>query len=247
MKSNRPVALITGAAKRLGASFARLLHANEYNVVIHYRHSKTDAEALCQSLNNTRANSAVTIQADFENTPSLLKLIKEAHQQWQRLDVLINNASDYFPTKMGKTTEAQWQTLMASNLKAPYFLSQTATPYLRQTQGCIVNISDVNALLPLKNYPVYCTAKAGLNMLTKALALELGPEIRVNAVAPGPTLWPEGKNAPDEATKLKSIDRTILKRKGEPNDIASAVIFLIQHSHITGHILNVDGGKSAFL
>lgn len=247
MKSNRPVALITGAAKRLGRTFAQTLHNKEYNVVIHYRHSKTEAQTLCHELNNIRANSALTVQADFIHSHSASKVIEAAIQQWQRLDVLINNASDYFPTEISDATETQWQALMDSNLKAPYFLSQQAAPYLRDTQGSILNISDVNAFRPIKNYSIYCTAKAGLNMLTEALALELGPEVRVNAIAPGPTLWPEGKNAPDATQKLKSIERTILKRKGSPQDIANALIFLIQNTHITGHILNVDGGRSTLL
>lgn len=247
MKSNLPVALITGSAKRIGAEIARSLHANQYNVVIHYRHSKAKANALCEQLNSIRVNSAIVLQADFAKIQSSPKLINEALEKWQRLDVLINNASEYFPTEVGNTTDQQWQALMNSNLKAPYFLSQEAAVHLQQSQGCIINISDVNAHYPLHNYPVYSTAKAGLNMLTKALAQELGPKIRVNAVAPGSTLWPEGQHAPDDNKKLKSIERTILKRKGETTDIADAVIFLIQHPYITGQILNVDGGKSVFL
>lgn len=247
MKSNLPVALITGAAKRLGAEIACALHAHHYNVVIHYRHSKTQADALCQQLNSTRANSAIGLQADFTTTDSLPTLANAAYAKWQRLDVLINNASEYFPTVVGETTERQWQMLINSNLTAPYFLTQAALAYLQEAQGCIVNISDVNAYRPLKDYPVYSTAKAGLNMLTKALARELGSAIRVNAVAPGPTLWPEGEHTPDDAAKLKSIAHTILKRQGKPQDIADAVIFLVQHPHITGHILNIDGGKSVFI
>jgi len=247
MKSNRPVALITGAARRLGKTFTQALHSKGYNVVIHYRQSKTEAQALCHALNNLCPNSAITVQADFIDSHSTSKVIEAAIQPWQRLDVLVNNASDYFPTEISNATETQWDVLMASNLKAPYFLSQKAAPYLRHTQGCIVNISDINTLRPIKNYSIYCTAKAGLNMLTEVLALELGPEIRVNAIAPGPTLWPEGKNAPDTAQKLKSIEQTILKRKGNPQDIANALMFLIQNTHITGHILNIDGGRSTLL
>lgn len=240
MKSNQPVVLITGAAKRLGAAIVRYLHAHHYDVIIHYRHSATEAEALCQACNVARAHSAITLPADLNQAEACRRLVDQAYHAWQRLDVLINNASDYFPTPVGKTTEQQWNDLINSNLKAPYFLSQAAAPYLQQTHGCIVNISDVNALRPLPHYPIYCAAKAGLNMLTQALAKELAPEVRVNAVAPGLTTYSHHKNIQD---KKKRSGQTLLKRPADPEEIAHAVLFLIQNQYITGQTVNVDGGK----
>lgn len=231
--SNAPVAIITGSAKRLGAEMVRLLHANHYRVVIHYRRSKKEAQALCDACNRTRPHSAVLLPGDLNQFDIYSTLIESAYHTWQRLDVLVNNASEYFSTDISKTTAQQWDALINSNLKAPYFLSQAAAPYLKKTKGCIINISDVNALRPLKNYPVYCAAKAGLNMLTQALAKELAPDIRVNAVAPGPTIYSTQTNQ----------GKTLLKRPATPGEIAAAVLFLIQHGFITGEILNVDGGK----
>ena len=239
--SNSPVALVTGAARRLGGAIARTLHAHQYRVVIHYRTSEKEALALCEQLNTLRPHSAMALQADFEKTDVLKKLIDDAHDVWQRLDVLVNNASEYFPTEVGHTTEQQWHALMISNLQAPYFLAQSAVPYLQKTRGCIINLSDINGFCPLKNYAVYCAAKAGLNSMTHALAKALGPDIRVNAVAPGPIPWPEDI---DEQSQKTIIEQSLLKRLGTADDVANAVLFLIQQPHITGEILKVDGGKS---
>ena len=237
------VALITGAAHRVGAMIARALHAQGMNLVLHYRHSGEAAQRLQVELHAIRADSVVLVQADLLDTAALPALVDMALSTWQRLDVLVNNASSFYPTPVGSVTEAQWDDLTGSNLKAPFFLAQAAAPYLAQQHGCIVNIVDIHADRPLKAHPVYSIAKAGLVMLTKALARELGPEVRVNAVAPGAILWPE--HALDTAAKEYIISRTALKRQGVPHDIAQAVLFLIRDaSYISGHVLTVDGGRS---
>ncbi len=240
--SSHKVVLITGAAHRLGAATSRLLHASGMNIVLHYRHSAEAARALADELNAERADSVTILQADLHDTARLPPLVDEAVAAWGRLDVLINNASSFYPTAMGEVTEAQWDDLMGSNLKAPFFLSQAAAPHLRKQQGCIVSIVDIHADRPLRGFPVYSMAKAGLVMMTKSLAAELGPDIRVNAVAPGAIMWPEHL---DEAGREKIISRTFLKRKGEPDDIARAIRYLItEATYMTGQILAVDGGRS---
>jgi pteridine reductase len=179
------IALITGGAKRIGAEIARFLHADGMNIVIHYRSSKADAQLLCDQLNQLRNNSAIIVQANLLTISELPVLIEKSVAQWGRLDALINNASTFYPTPVGTITEAQWDDLMGSNLKAPLFLSQAAAPVLKLHNGCIINIVDVHGIRPMKNHPVYCAAKAGLAMLTQSLARELGPQIRVNGIAPG--------------------------------------------------------------
>ena len=237
------VVLITGAAHRIGATTASTLHAAGANIVLHYRNSKEGAEALQQALNAIRDDSVVLVQGDLLDTPSLPGLVEEAHAAWGRLDVLINNASTFYPTPMGTVTEAHWHDLMGANLKAPFFLAQAAAHHLKTERGCIVNIVDIHADRPLKAHPVYSMAKAGLVMMTKSLACELGPEVRVNAIAPGAILWPE--NDMDDSTKSRIIERTFLKRQGSPQDIARAALFLIRDADYTsGQILNVDGGRS---
>lgn len=237
------VVLITGAAHRIGATTARMLHGAGANVVLHYRQSKGGAEKLQAELNGQRANSVALVRGDLLDTQRLEGIVREAHAAWGRLDVLINNASTFYPTPVGTITPQHWDDLLGSNLKAPLFLSQAAAPFLKQSRGCIVNIVDIHAERPLRQYPVYSVAKAGLVMLTKSLACELGPEVRVNAIAPGAILWPE--NEMDEATKARIIDRTFLKRQGSPDDIARAALFLIRDADYTsGQILNVDGGRS---
>jgi len=234
--------LITGAAKRVGAAIARAAHAEGANIAIHYRSSRTPAETLCSELNSLRANSAVAIQADLLDTQSHPRLVQQTLATFGRLDVLVNNASTFYPTPMGAITETQWQDLMGSNLKAPLFLSQAATPSLKATQGLILNLVDIHALRPLLKHPVYSVAKAGLLMLTQSLARELGPEIRVNGISPGPVMWPA---AIDQALKEEIISKTALKRSGSPEDIArTAVFFMKDAPFITGQILAVDGGRS---
>lgn len=235
--------LITGAAARIGAEIAHTLHETGMNIVIHYRHSAEKAEALCGVLNDKRANSAITLQADLLQTNTLEKLVDEAAAVWNGLDVLVNNASSFYPTAVGDITEAHWDDLMGSNLKAPLFLSQAATPYLRKRQGCIINIVDIHGFRPMKEHPVYCAAKAGLAMLTQSLAKELGPDIRVNGVAPGAIMWPASELDKDIQDSI--LERTALKRQGEPKDIAKAVKFLIMDAgYITGQVIPVDGGRS---
>lgn len=240
--SNNPVVLITGAAHRIGATTAKLLHQNGMNIVLHYRGSREKAQAVQKELNDKRENSVILIQADLHITNGLAALIEESVNAWGRLDVLINNASSFYPTKIGKATEEQWDDLIGSNLKAPFFLSQAAAPHLKKNNGCIINIVDIHAERPLKTFPIYSMAKAGLTMMTKSLACELGPEIRVNAVAPGAILWPENL---DEVAKQRIVSRTFLKRQGEPNDISKTILYLIKDAgYVTGQIIAVDGGRS---
>ena len=240
--SDNPVVLITGAAHRIGATTAKLLHQQGMNIVLHYRSSREAAKKLQDELNKLRENSVILIQADLHNTSGLPTLVEEAVKAWGRLDVLVNNASSFYPTKIGEATEADWDDLLGSNLKAPFFLSQAAAPHLKKHAGCIINIVDIHAERPLKTYTIYSMAKAGLAMMTKSLACELGPEVRVNAVAPGAILWPENL---DEVAQQRIVSKTFLKRQGEPNDIARAILFLIREAnYMTGQILAVDGGRS---
>lgn len=235
--------LITGAAARIGAEISRQLHAAGMNIVIHYRSSTDPARKLADSLNQQRENSAAILQADLLDTASIPPLIEQAAAIWGRLDTLVNNASSFYPTPVGEITEAHWDDLLGSNLKAPIFLSQAATPYLKQTNGCIINIVDVHGFRPMKAHPVYCAAKAGLAMLTQSLAKELGPQIRVNGVAPGAIMWPSSEL--DPATQESILERTALKRQGCPEDIAMTVKFLVmQADYITGQVIPVDGGRS---
>ncbi len=239
-----PVILVTGAAKRVGAEIARTLHGAGARLVLHYRASLAAATALAAELNGHRADSAICLQADLRQSQAAMQLVAEAVAHFGRLDGLVNNASSFFPTPLGSIDEAAWEELIGSNLKGPLFLSQAAAPQLRANGGAIVNITDIHAELPLKNYPLYCAAKAGLLGLTRALALELAPEVRVNAVAPGPIAWPEN-DAFDAQARADIIGRTPLQRTGEPADIARSVRFLLFDSpFVTGQVLNVDGGRS---
>ena len=235
--------LITGAAARIGAEIARTLHAEGMNIIIHYRSSASQAETLSNSLNEIREGSAQLLQADLLATQTLDALVEDAASIWGGIDVLINNASSFYPTPVGSITEAHWDDLMGSNLKAPIFLSQAATPYLQKAQGCIINIVDIHGFRPMKEHPVYCAAKAGLAMLTQSLAKELGPDIRVNGVAPGAIMWPSTELDPQVQTSI--LERTSLKRQGCPQDIANTVKFLVMDApYITGQVIPVDGGRS---
>lgn len=237
------VALITGAAKRLGAAMARALHHEGANVVVHYRGSQAAAEQLVHVLNQARAASACSVSGDLLDAATAPRLIDAVVSRFGRLDVLINNASTFYPTPLGSITEQQWNDLMGANLKAPLFLAQAAAAQLRKTRGLILNMVDIHGQRPLPSHPVYSTAKAGLIMLTRSLARELGPEIRVNAIAPGPILWPEHGLAPELQEEI--INKTVLKRHGEPDDIARAALFFAKDaSFVTGQILAVDGGRS---
>jgi pteridine reductase len=236
------VALITGGSHRLGATAARTMHAAGMNIVLHYRTSRDAAHKLQQEMNNLRENSVVLVQADLLSMNALPALVKEAHTAWGRLDALINNASTFYRTPIGSANEKQWDDLFGSNAKAPFFLAQAAAPFLKKTQGCIVNMVDIHAERPLKEHTLYCMAKAALVMLTKSLARELGPEVRVNGVAPGAIMWPDEL---DDVTKQRILNRTFLKRKGEPGDIAQTIRFLVMDApYITGQIISVCGGRS---
>jgi pteridine reductase len=237
--------LITGGAKRVGAAIARELHAAGAHLVVHYRKSGAQAESLARELNAARANSAATVPGELLDIARLPLLVEFAERRFGSLDVLINNASTFYPTKIGEITPTAWDDLLGTNLKVPTFLSQAAASALRKSKGLIINIVDIHALRPLRDHTVYCTAKAGLHMLTRSLAKELGPEVRVNGISPGPILWPEGQATEDSPARRKIIERTILKRMGDPTDIARTALFFAAHApYITGQILAVDGGRS---
>lgn len=239
------IALITGAARRVGADIARVLHRAGTNIALHYRSSANESMALCDELNRIRINSAACIQGDLAETGNLHALIEKAAEKWGGLDVLVNNASMFYPTSVELTTETEWSELIDINLAAPFFLSQAAAPLLKQRSGCIINIIDIHADRPLTGYPVYSVTKAGLAAMTQSLAKELAPDIRVNGVAPGAILWPE--NGITDSEKFEILERIALKRIGSPNDIAKAVHFLIREApYVTGQILTVDGGRSLF-
>jgi pteridine reductase len=236
-------ALVTGAARRLGAAIARALHAAGANVVLHYRTSADDAMALEQELNAARVASARRIECDLLEVARLPALVKSAADAFGSLDLLVNNASTFYPTPVGDITTLDWDDLIGTNLRAPLFLAQAAAPLLKETQGLIVNLADIHGIRPLRRYPVYSIAKAGLIMLTHSLARELGPAIRVNAIAPGPILWP--KDGMNPALQKDIIDRTALKRIGSPEDVARACLyFATEAPYVTGQVLAVDGGRS---
>lgn len=246
-EASAPVVLVTGAARRVGAEIARHLHAAGARVVLHCRRSSAEAEALAAGFNAQRPDSARVLQADLLDSVVLPGLVERAVAAFGRLDGLVNNASSFFPTALGEIDEAAWFDLMGSNLKAPLFLSQAAAPHLQASRGGIVNIVDIHAERPLKGYPVYCAAKAGLLGLTRALAVELAPEVRVNGVSPGAIEWPDdGQFPPEERDAI--VRHTLLGRVGAPADIARSVVFLLLEApYITGQILAVDGGRSAHL
>jgi pteridine reductase len=239
------VVLITGGARRVGAAICRNLHAHGASAMVHYRTSAQEARSLASELNLRRADSVALLQADLLNLTGLPNLVNDTVKRFGRIDVLINNASSFFPTPVGEISDKVWEDLIGTNLKAPLFLSQAAMAQLKKNHGCIVNIVDIHAERPMKNYMVYSTAKAGLVNLTRSLARELAPEVRVNGVAPGAIVWPEDEVWSDELSRQRIINSTLLKRVGEPDDIAKAVYFLIEDApYITGQIIAVDGGRS---
>ncbi len=239
------VVLITGGARRVGAAICRRLHERGANLMIHYRSSENEAQALADEFNARRPGSAALVQADLLDIPSLPKLVSKTVEQFGRLDVLVNNASSFFQTALGEIDEQAWEDLIGTNLKAPLFLSQAAAPEIRKHHGCIVNIVDIHAERPLENYLVYTTAKGGLAALTRSLAREIGPEARANAVAPGAILWPEDETWSNVLERQQIINQTLLKRVGEPDDIAKTVAFLVADApYITGEVIAVDGGRS---
>jgi pteridine reductase len=238
------VALVTGGAKRVGAAIARRLHREGANLMLHYRGSEREAKALREELNAARANSAALVQADLLDVQGLSEIVRNTVNRFERLDALINNASTFFPTPVGEMTPANWESLIGANLRAPLFLSQAAAPFLKKTGGAIVNITDIHAERPLKSYVIYSIAKTGLVGLTRSLARELAPEVRVNGVAPGAIVWPEDGSW-DDLTRQRIVSHTLLRRTGDPDDIARAVYYLIAEApYVTGQIIAVDGGRS---
>ena len=242
MSESRPAALVTGSARRIGAAIARRLHATGFDLALHYRDSAGDAQALAAELESARAGSVVLLQADLAQFDRLPELVAKAVGRFGRLDALVNNASAFYPTPFGATTPAQWDELFAINARAPFFLAQAAAPHLASANGAIVNIADIYAERPLRGHAVYAMGKAALLQMTRALALELAPQVRVNAVSPGAILWPENGKDPEAQSAL--LARTPLGRIGTPGEIAEAVRWLLQDArYCTGQVLRVDGGR----
>ncbi len=242
-RHERPVALITGAAKRVGADIARLLHASGYDLALHCRRSVTEAAQLADELEARCPGSTMVLQAELGDLDALPALVDTAVARFGRLDALVNNASAFYPTPVGTATAAQWNDLFASNAQAPFFLAQAAAPALRDARGAIVNLVDIYAERPLANHPIYCMAKAALAAMTRSLALDLGPDVRVNGIAPGAVMWPsDGKPYDDQQAMLA---RTPLRRAGSPQDVADAVLWLLRDaSFVTGQIIRIDGGRT---
>jgi pteridine reductase len=242
-RRERPVVLVTGAGRRVGAVIARALHAAGYDLALHCRRSVAETEALAAELERKRAGSSLVLQAELADPHALPALVDTALARYGRLDALVNNASAFFPTPLGTASVAQWNELFASNAQAPFFLAQAAAPALRATRGAIVNLVDIYAEHPLADHPIYCMAKAALAAMTRALALDLAPDIRVNGVAPGAVLWPsDGKPYADQQAMLA---RTPLARAGTPGDVAGAVLWLLRDApYVTGQIIRVDGGRT---
>lgn len=245
MSSAEPrVVLITGAAQRLGAATARLLHAKGWRVLLHCRHSRERADELATELNTRRVDSCRVLRADLGKDEAVQALAEAALAAWSRLDALVNNASSFYATPLGETTGEHWDELFSSNARAPFFLAQALHPALKKQKGAIVNLLDIHAERPLRGYTVYCMAKAAHTMLTLSLAKELAPEVRVNGVAPGAILWPSS-GAPDPETQQEILAGIPLARLGEPEDVARTIAFLLEDApYITGQIIAVDGGRS---
>ena len=240
---DRPVALITGAGRRVGAVIARTLHAAGYDLALHHRHSAEAARALVDELEAQRRGSTLLLQAELADLATLPHLLEQLLAHYGRLDALVNNASAFYPTPVGSATPAQWNELFASNAQAPFFLSQAAVPALRAARGGIVNLVDIYAERPLAEHPLYCMAKAALAAMTRSLALDLAPEVRVNGVAPGAVLWPSDGKSGDEQQAM--LARTPLQRAGTPQDVAGAVLWLLRDApYVTGQIIRVDGGRT---
>lgn len=241
---NTKVALITGAAKRIGATLSRTLHAQGYNLILHYRSSSADADLLLSELNEIRPDSVIKLQADLNDMEAVQKLAQSAISRWGGIDLLINNASSFYPTPIENSTQEQWDELINSNLRAPYFLCSAMANTLKESKGCIINMIDIHAQRGLPGHPIYSIAKAGLQMMTLSLAKELAPSVRVNGVSPGPILWPEADLSEDQ--KQTILNQTLLNRTGSPDDLAEAVLYLSKAPFVTGQILSVDGGKSLY-
>ena len=242
---SQPVALITGAGRRIGAAIAKQLHTANYNLVLHYRSSNSEINSLQKELNTIRPESCTILQANLCELNSVRQLGADAIKQWNRLDALINNASSFYPTPVDNIDEQQWDDLIGTNLKAPLFLSQVCASALRETKGSIINIADIHGERPLSKHTVYCIAKAGNIMLTKSLAKELAPDIRVNGIAPGTIMWPENDAEISDEIQEVILKRIALKKIGDPSDIAKAILFLLTDApYITGQVIPVDGGRN---
>lgn len=246
-KTSPAVCLITGAGRRIGTQVAKTMHENGFNLVLHYHQSDQEVKQLVTDFNHIRPDSAHAIKADMRDLEAIKSLAETTYQQWQRLDILINNAAVFYPTTITTCTEAHWNEIMDINLKAPLFLIQALTAALRNHHGCIINMLDIHGERPLKEHPIYCASKAGLAMLTRSLARELAPDIRCNGIAPGAILWPDNGNddQKNEEQKKEIISRTPLKRSGTPTDIAKAVLFLTKDAnYMTGQTITIDGGRT---
>lgn len=242
---SNPVAIVTGGARRIGAEIARCLHQRGLRVCLHYRSSSAEAEALIAGFNARRPDSACGVVAELSDAAAPQQIRDATLAQWGRIDVLINNASAFYPTPISDATQAQWDELMASNLRGPFFLSQACAPALTEAKGAIINLVDIHAEVPLADHPIYCMAKAGLVMQTRSLAKDLAPAVRVNAVAPGSILWPEGDAMDTPEAQAAILARVPLQRQGEPADIANMVTFLaLDAPYVTGQVVAVDGGRS---
>lgn len=245
LTAEQPVALITGSAKRLGRKMIETLHQAGYRVIIHCNQSLQAANALAEQLNQQRPDSAAVVSANLLHTAMIPQLAEQVLACFNRLDVLVNNASTFYPTPFTDASPAQWQDLFGSNVQAPYFLSQALAPELANRHGSIVNMVDIHADKPLQQHSLYCMAKAALLMMTKSLARELAPTIRVNGIAPGAILWPSDGAPPlAEQDKAAILGQIPLQRLGDPTDIAGTLLFLLQAPYITGQIVTVDGGRS---
>jgi pteridine reductase len=244
MKMNK-VVLVTGGAQRIGAQICRCFHQDGYNILLHYNQSEAAAKSLQSELCEKRKDSVRLLQLNLLGNKVWAPLLDFCHDQWGRLDVLVNNASSFYPTPIGKVTSQQWDDILGSNLKGAFFLSQALAPALKEVAGCIVNVIDIHGDRPLKSYTVYSIAKAGLAMLTRSLAKELAPEVRVNGISPGAILWPEDPVSLSEHTKSTIIRQIPLKRQGAPEDVGRTACFLAHNApYINGQILAVDGGRS---
>ncbi|WP_286220751.1 pteridine reductase [Marinobacter apostichopi] len=245
MADTAPVALVTGAAHRLGAKTAQTLHTRGWNLVIHYRSQHQKAEALASDLNQARPGSAATLQADLSNLAEVQQLAEQSVALWGRLDGLVNNASVFYPNPTEQATAQDWDSILNTNLRAPFFLLQACLPALRDSAGGVVNLIDIYSERPLTEHPLYCASKAGLAALTKSWAKDLAPSVRINGVSPGAILWPEGEAELDRSHQHAIVEKTPLARTGTPEDIAGAIAFLLCDApFITGQILPVDGGRS---
>lgn len=239
----KPVLLITGGARRIGKAIATHFHQAGYRIAIHFRHSKAEAGELTNQLNKKTPHSAINCQADLDNPEDYSSLIQTVISAFGQIDVLINNASTFLPTEVDTATQHDWDLLFNSNARAPFFLSQQAAPHLTKTNGCIINITDIHAQKPMKKYPIYSAAKAALHMLTQALAVELAPNVRVNSIAPGCVIWPEGQNVYSDNKKQATLKNTLLNKQVTAEDIAQTALFLAKTPSITAENICVDGGR----